>query len=345
VTGGGGAGKTRLALELGRRLEQGGGWRCVDVDVGSEADALRAERGAARGRRLLLVVDYADARVGLAALLDAVARASDRVRVLLLARQAGEWWQRLTGGGQATRDLVADATREVIELGDAIEPGASAVDVVLSALPWFAARLDVAVADVGLVRVIHAERARILDLHAAALVAVLGAREQRPAVAASVDVSTVLTVLLGHEKHYWQDSARALKLFDVTGGLSAGQLSQVIATMCLLGAVSEDEAAELSGRVPGAAPSLMAARWLHGLYPPHGEGLWLGSLRPDRLAELLVTRELAASPTFAGNCLSELTNGRHSRPWSCSLERQLTIQQPGHFLNQRCSCSRRHPRG
>jgi tetratricopeptide (TPR) repeat protein len=306
VTGGGGAGKTRLALEFRRRLEKDGGWRCADVDAGTEASALKAERAAAGGRRLHLVVDYADARPRLSELLDAVARDPERVRVLLLARQVGEWWQRLQGGGQAVRDLVADASRELIELVDAIVPGFSAADVVLSALPWFAARLEVTVADVGLVRVTCVEQARILDLHAAALVAVLEARERRPPTAVSIDVGTVLDVLLGHEKRYWQDSARLLKLFDVAGGLSAIQLSQVTAAMCLLGAASEDEAAGLSGRVPGAAPSTMVALWLRGLYPPDAEGLWLGSLRPDRLAELLATRELAASPVFARNCLSQL---------------------------------------
>jgi tetratricopeptide (TPR) repeat protein len=307
VVGGGGAGKTRLALELKHRLDETGGWRCADIDAGTEASALGTERAAAGRRRLLLLVDYADARAGLAGLLDAVARDPVRVRVLLLARQAGEWWQRLEGGGQAARDIAADAAREAIELGDAVYPGASPVDVVLSALPWFAARLGVAVADIGVVSVTRAESARILDLHAAALVAVLGTPERPGAAAVSINVSNVLDVLLGHEQHYWQDSGRALKLFDVAGGLSAGQLSQAVAVMCLLGAASEDEAAELSGRVPGVAPSRAAALWLRGLYPPDGEGLWLGSLRPDRLAELHATRELGASPVLTQKCLSELT--------------------------------------
>jgi tetratricopeptide (TPR) repeat protein len=306
VVGGGGAGKTRLALELKRRLGDAGGWRCADIDAGTEANALEAVRAAAGRRRLLLVVDYADARAGLVGLLDAVARDPTRVRVLLLARHAGEWWRRLEGSGQAARDMAADAGREVITLADAVT-GGSPVDIVLSALPWFAARLGVEVGDIGVVRVTHAESARILDLHAAALVAVLGAPERPGTTAVRIDVSKVLDMLLGHEQHYWQDTGRALKLFDVAGGLSAGQLSQAIAAMCLLGAATEDEAAGLSGRVPGAVPSMAVALWLRGLYPPDGESLWLGSLRPDRLAELHVTRELGASPVLTRKCLSELT--------------------------------------
>ncbi len=58
-------------------------------------------------------------------------------------------------------------------------------------------------------------------------------------------------------------------------------------------------------RVPGIAPSETATLWLRELYPLdiHGQ---LGALRPDRLAELHVTRELAASPALAHACLNSL---------------------------------------
>lgn len=61
VTGVGGLGKTRLALELCGRLT---GWRCEWVGDGQEADAVPAVRAVHHGRALL-VVDYAEARVGL----------------------------------------------------------------------------------------------------------------------------------------------------------------------------------------------------------------------------------------------------------------------------------------
>ena len=70
VTGGGGAGKTRLALELcGRMASQR--WRCVWVEEGAERDVERLERAAAPGARLLLVADYAEGRLGLEELLKA----------------------------------------------------------------------------------------------------------------------------------------------------------------------------------------------------------------------------------------------------------------------------------
>ncbi|MFD0656111.1 hypothetical protein [Thermocatellispora tengchongensis] len=60
---------------------------------------------------MLLVVDYAETRTGLAALLQQVAADTGRrVRVLLLARSAGEWWQRL-GGESAAQDLAEGPCR------------------------------------------------------------------------------------------------------------------------------------------------------------------------------------------------------------------------------------------
>ncbi|MBR7679114.1 hypothetical protein KDA82_40530, partial [Streptomyces daliensis] len=70
VTGTGGVGKTRLALRLAEELRQRG-WSCRWVRAGGEADVVTTVRevGAAP---VLLVVDYAETRTGLRALLTAV---------------------------------------------------------------------------------------------------------------------------------------------------------------------------------------------------------------------------------------------------------------------------------
>ena len=80
VTGGGGSGKTRLALELVRRMN-GRGWKCVPVAEDAEREAVAAGRAVASRAGLLLVVDYAEARTGLEGLLEAAARDEGRVRV------------------------------------------------------------------------------------------------------------------------------------------------------------------------------------------------------------------------------------------------------------------------
>ena len=96
VTGPGGVGKTRLSVELCARLEPAG-WRCVRAGDQQEAAALAAAR---RGwpDPVLLVVDYAETRIGLGELLRGVAADAGVVRVLLLAcGPAG----RASGGGAA----------------------------------------------------------------------------------------------------------------------------------------------------------------------------------------------------------------------------------------------------
>jgi len=92
--------------------------------------------------------------------------------------------------------------------------------------------------------------------------------------------------------------------------MDAGTLRQVVAAGALLGAASQEQAVGLLTRVPGAVASVPVARWLRDLYPPDSgaaEGTeWLGSLRPDRLAERLVVAELTASEELARLCLSGL---------------------------------------
>jgi hypothetical protein len=152
VSGGGGSGKTRLALELMRRMEAQG-WLCLQVAEGMESEAVDAERSASPKARLLLVVDYAETRSDLESLIDQAARDEGQVRVLLLARHAGDWWERLQGGAAAVRDLVRDASVSVIELGDDLVPGIAAADEVRRALPFFATKLGLACPDISLVNI------------------------------------------------------------------------------------------------------------------------------------------------------------------------------------------------
>ena len=72
VTGEGGSGKTRLALQLETELV-GHGWRTLWVERGREGSAVAAVRGI--GEPAVLVVDYAETRPGLAGLLAEAAAA------------------------------------------------------------------------------------------------------------------------------------------------------------------------------------------------------------------------------------------------------------------------------
>ena len=202
VTGDGGAGKTRLALRLGELLSARG-WQLLWVPRGAERDAVADVR--VLGQPCVLVVDYAETRSGLAGLVEDVAAAdgSPDVRVVLLARTAGEWWQQLraTAGDRAAALLDADAP---IALGP-VHAAGGAQEVFDDALGVFAARLGVVCPRVPLV--LADPDPVVLVVHAAALLAVAdqvtGASEPRPVMAGG----QVLEGLLGHEARYWARSA------------------------------------------------------------------------------------------------------------------------------------------
>jgi tetratricopeptide (TPR) repeat protein len=309
VSGAGGSGKTRLALELMRRMGARG-WACALVAEGAEDDVVQVQRSAAPGARMLLVVDYSETRPRLERLLKAAARDEGPVRVLLLARQAGDWWDRLQGGESIVRNLVRDAGSLIVKLGGSLNPKVPPAEVIQRAVPFFAAKLGIAAPNLDQVEVRNEDGMRVLDLHAAALVAVLSAAGEPTTRHVQVDAETVLEELLGHEMHYWQGRAEAMGLLAGRDGLSMAQLSQVAAAGCLLGTSS---AAELDKRVPSTTVTEAVARWLRELYPPEHGGE-LGVLHPDRLAELHVTRELSASQALADACLNglDVVQARHA---------------------------------
>jgi hypothetical protein len=114
VTGDGGAGKTRLALRLGQVLADNG-WQQLWVRRGAEREGAAAVR--TMGQPCLLVVDYAETRRDLEGLLDDMAAdpGGPDVRVLLLARSAGEWWQTLLANAEKRAAALAEVA--ALELG------------------------------------------------------------------------------------------------------------------------------------------------------------------------------------------------------------------------------------
>src|SRR5205823_9180178 len=105
----GGMGKTRLFLETCQRMQRRG-WRAGFL-IASEAAHATADLWGAlvdQGQPLLVVVDYAESRrAELVALLSAADRSPHgRVRVVLLARAAGDWWEELKRAGDGVGDLM-----------------------------------------------------------------------------------------------------------------------------------------------------------------------------------------------------------------------------------------------
>ena len=303
VTGDGGAGKTRLALRLCKDLAAQG-WRSLWVHPGREAHAAEAVR---KLGPCVLVVDYAETRDSLRSMLsDVVAdAAAPDVRVVLLARGLGEWWQRLAANSpeQVARLLVEPP----IVLGPIQVDGGPAV-LFDEALTAFADKLGVPHLSVPLA--LADPEPVVLEVHAAALLAVLD-HAQGSGAAPARSAAEVLDGLLGHESRYWAQSATARGL-----DLDVAVQRLAVAVGCLIGADSETAAAELMRRIPDLSDSAerrgQVARWLHDLYPetlPADDGpvAWLGPLRPDPVAERLILTELGTRPELVPGLFTGLS--------------------------------------
>jgi tetratricopeptide (TPR) repeat protein len=289
VIGAGGSGKTRLARQLGERVAVLG-CRSWWVPAGEEADAIQTARQG--DVPVVLVADYAETRTALPVMLAAAASATTgpNLRILLLARSAGEWWQQLLDtSSYAVSELIAAS--EPITLGP-VSNASNQQDVFTEALAAFADLRGIPRPDVQLRLADH--DAVVLVVHAAALLAVLDAETAITSISARQSAADVLSRLLGHERRYWQQSiARRL-----AAPLDPDVIERVVAAGCLIGADDQESAIGLLTGVPDLTDAQLrgtVARWLHDLYPvsPDEDGReWIGQLRPDLIAEQLVVTVL-----------------------------------------------------
>ena len=311
VTGEAGTGKTRLALRLAQQISDCG-WRSQWVPNGTEQGAARAARDA--GKAVLLVVDYAETRVGLGMLLADVVGdpAGPDMRVLLLARSAGEWWQQLINSSDYQLSELLAAVNPIV-LGPVSERSRQP-EVFDSALAAFAAALDVPCPDAEFP--LTDPDAAVLVVHAAALLTVLDRAHAEHVTSALHSVADALEGLLRHEARYWEQSQTARYLH-----LDSAEERRVVAAGCLVGADDEASACRLLNAIPDLAGTAklqgQLARWLHDLYPgPQStstEKEWIGALQPDLVAERLNVSVLSEQPALIPALFAGLTGRRATR--------------------------------
>lgn len=310
LTGAGGTGKTRLALELARE-RQAHGWVCRVVRDGGEAEVVAAARAVTAGP-VLLVADYAETRLGLARMLRA-ATGDDagRLKMLLVARSKGEWWDQVQASTDASVRALAASAAELL-----LPAAPAAGDLVRAAAGAFSSALGIPVPEHVEV-VVPPGPVPILVVHAAVLLAVLDCQGQHPPGPLRVVCDHgVLDDLLIREKAFWLGTARAVQLTG-HGGIDSATAAQAVAVACLFTVTDERQAQQVLRRVPGLADvsgggRRKIARWLRQLYPPDMPDLpatasgWWGSLQPDLLAERHVAGQLAAAAELADACLHDL---------------------------------------
>jgi hypothetical protein len=289
LTGGGGTGKTRLASELAAHLD---GWDCGWLQPGQEPDAIGVLR---RRNKTLIIVDYAETRdrQKLRELVRDLAwpPARRQVRVLLIARGAGDWWRQLAAEvpSVSERALLRKAGRT--RLGDLSRSQRDWGEQYAEAVRVFRDQLNAdepagPIPELG-------SRVPILVIHVAALVAVLESRSGQLG-----RQNEVLTRLLEHEDRYWQRCAESSHLADLSPTVRA----QSVALLSLTGTDDPADAAALLRRVPALADAAAERRsaivdWLQMLYPGR-QARQIGELQPNLLAEHLVVQELAAGSAF-----------------------------------------------
>ncbi|MEV0889840.1 tetratricopeptide repeat protein [Promicromonospora sp. NPDC050262] len=285
VTGPGGVGKTRLARELAQHMARAG-WTCLNVPDGAEPRALAAVPD---GAPALLLVDDADARgPALAALLAHAARGRNgALRIVLVARDAGPWFDRLAATDLAVRELL-EAGRAREDLPAAVLPGQVDARVVAAFVEPYADALGLPAPQVSVASVPGG--ARMLDLQAAALCAVLRAQARGPRDTLPVDVSDALDELLEHERWTWYRSAEEAGLLGEAGVLPEA-VDGLVAAATLTGVRTADAAGRLVGRVAAVLPGVRPGA-------EHDVGRWLLDLDPHRaLPPRLVDPHLLAELT------------------------------------------------
>ncbi|MFJ9967672.1 tetratricopeptide repeat protein, partial [Streptomyces avermitilis] len=329
IHGPGGQGKTRLAHHFATLLASQKPWAVLWLRAdaaGGSVDVVASATVPA-----LIVVDYAETRTSqLTDLCQALARhgigmgAGMAVKVLLLARTAGDWWQTLQAKTPATEELL-DGTRVThlgaLEsvLGNRLDGYREAADSFAGQLafvhgwhhhdwPTLAHQLTQGISAAAIDR---EGMSTALTLHMTALADLLDAAQPPDAATGPRPASGVEDRLLRHEWRYWENSAVARALHPA---LTMDTLIDALAAAFLLGAPDRQQAERLLAKVPGLSDQSedrrnSVHRWITELYPPADDSVW-ESLRPDRLAERFTGRHLLAHPNLPDRLLPDATEAQ-----------------------------------
>ena len=314
VHGLGGLGKTRLLIDVVAKLGDRG-WAAGFLDRADGLDEpTRRQRWQALEQLvdhgddmgLLLVLDYAEGRSGeVAALARRIAERSPAarrtVRLVLLARGAGEWWDRLVSE-QPELDALSDAVAlaSIPDRGQRLALFRTSLDA-FAKYGW--PRPDAAPPAELEARIAAAEDfERPLAVQMAALLWLAAATPG--GVGGGID--RLLDRILGLERAHWA------KLLGVLGDDRIRDLSRGIGGITLVQGVESSKAAErllMADCFYGEAPRARAAidpliRDLGRLY---GRSVGIGAVEPDLIGEHLATGDRIGDADLVAACISWVT--------------------------------------
>jgi hypothetical protein len=282
VTAAGGQGKTRLAAELCERMAATQ-WLTGFVSPQADKSELKAMLPGAWPK--LLVMDYADSRVEqVLAVTERAAWSPGRVRLLLLARHPGRWWESLPYRSSRTAPF---ENALVLQLEPTTLTEGARQAAFTDAADAFARILN-RPAPTASPSMSAPTFKNLLYVHLAALTAV-DSDSSEPGREAMVENRLLDHVLMREDVLQWEPAAKAA---GCTGDATARQRAVAIATLTAADAATT---ATILQALP-AIDAVEAARtveWLKALDPSR---LNVPPLEPDRLGEHLIASVLESLP-------------------------------------------------
>ncbi|MFI5527292.1 hypothetical protein ACIA8O_01925 [Kitasatospora sp. NPDC051853] len=286
--GPGGQGKTRLAGEFAD-ASRAAGWTCWESRHLSDPGLPEVVAPGEPGRRLLLLVDYAE-RWPLDDLLlllgNPLLGRAERTRVLLVSRPADTWWPLLSSRAAAK----GIRTAEPLGLGPIAGTEEGRRAVFETARRAFADALGVGgVRPAGPAAPALGDDGLVLDLHMAALVSV-HAEDSAGRAGSDPAPASLSSYLIGREHDFW-----ASMYEHGTVATDPTTMARAVHTATLVRAVPEPTARQALARAgvltDGTGLSLPEVVEDHTLLYPESSadrGLVLAPLYPDRLGEDLI---------------------------------------------------------
>ena len=308
IIGEGGSGKTRLAVELAARLGALGwiaGVLTVDDIERFPLIAKALPEILGYRHRVFIAIDYPEGlgRELTRFLGQIPVPGPGIIRVLLLARFGGGWWNSVHPSGEI-RYLIDRTPVQLSPLGvdpavaegrfsEAVQDyrlGILGPDSGPSVGPASSATVPAGLSEVA------RRHTTAVKLHALALVSVLHVRDHGVLPTEEMIWTDPLAMLVSHERKHWREAALGRLSLDCGEPLD----DRVLLTPTLLPAYREQDAAVAISRIPGRADRFLGepeaiAALLRDLYPPEGASSlrWWSPLPLDRLGETLLAEVLA----------------------------------------------------
>jgi len=299
--GRGGLGKTRLAYWL-HTYAADLGWEVRWFEDSSSLGQIPKILESITGR-LLVILDYAESMADLPKELFSEFDAAQiaRLRLLLLVRTPGAWWEETTTRYRGHPLLSAIE----IQLPEHIDDAMSMTEVVELSLAYFREKLDVP--ETVSARLDEADLSlatSILEVHAAVLAAILDRPDGRSDIVVR-DFNSALRSLLEHEERVWLRSADGRGLTQGMGGITQIEMRMLFAA-CTVAGPSEAQFDLTLKRALNRSADAKIKDWVFSTFPESsGSGRYLSL---DKLAEALLAKvldESAGAVEIIASCVGD----------------------------------------